>query len=203
MNREWFLKKSFHTITCPRLLFLFILLSFLGVSHLAINAAGAQEYSSSLSQITLTDSLCLEIQDGVLDGVLVDNFEYGDNLWNYGWNISYPPYYPIWGIRPYSQFQLSFDNGGRVLDVGTLYFLFSVQSYYYNLTDISKKAIYKDSNGEEHFIPPDFPVLNFEVKAPLAIEQFDTFRFEVEVITQNNGFAKIFVIPQNKHDHET
>jgi len=97
METKRFLKGSLRSIasfstasTC-----MIMLLFFIGVSLCSINMVGAQECPSSVSQITLTDELCVEIQDGVL----VDNFEYEDypyHPYRYGW-YNPPIPYPIWG----------------------------------------------------------------------------------------------------------
>ena len=185
-----------------------ILLFLMELSYRSINTTWALEYLTSLSQIsqiTLTDSLCVEFQDGVHYGVLVDNFE-NYSIWHvFNWQNGWEPRPFYWDLGPdfttYPQSDFTpmfdFERASQVLDAYRPMSKFLIWHDYYKLM-IRKKTLYKNHNGEEHFIPADFPVLNFEVRTPIAFEQSYFSRFEVEVTTENNGYAKIFIIPQNK-----
>ena len=196
MDKRGFLKEgSFRIITSLGITCLIIPLFFMCLSHFYIRVSQAQD----LSQIMLTDSMCVEIWDGVL----VDNFEYWWNTYEMGggWQPIDPVYPCGCFLRHYFQLYtvLDFSGGSRVLNAYTPSTPFLIEMLKDTPFAIMKKTAYTDLSGNTHnSIPADFNVLKFEVRAPLAIEQFNDFRFEVEVKTNNNGYAKMVIIPKNK-----
>jgi len=199
LKESFHLKRSFHTITCLSITCLIIPLFFLGMLQLfIINVTEAQEWPSQKLQIMLTDENGREF----LDGILLDNFEYWNNPHKMGWKIIdfWSPYTYIWN---YSSFYLNavldFEEGSRVLDVYMPPSVFLIDILKNSTCAIKKKAAYTDPNGAVfQSIPAEFNFLHYKVRAPLAIEQFEAFRFEMEVTTDSNGYAKIVIIPKDK-----
>jgi hypothetical protein len=110
--------------------------------------------------------------------VLVDNFEYWNNPRNMGWNVIEPSY-PVWGAGlGYGQVNniLDFEQGSRVLDVYRPMSVFLMNTPY-DVYQIVKPCYLADGNS----IQGDFSAMSLEVRAPLAIEQFDNFQIIVSV----------------------
>ena len=117
--------------------------------------------------------------------ILVDNFEYWDNPSNHGW-ISLEPFYPVYGfgIGYANVFQTIFDfqKGNRVLDVYRPASVFLLGGLYeklrisYDLYTPSKPG----STSVQNFIDlTKNPRLSFSFRAPLGIEQWDIFGFDL------------------------
>jgi len=192
-------RKKALSITCLIIPFFFIcvLLCFIHLSQ-------AEEYppplSQTLSEIVLTDVNGQEFSDGIL----LDNFEYWNSPEQMGWefiNLCYPyPYSSAWHPTYLNLNNLlDFDEGSKVLDVYIPPDPFLLWVLNNQTLAVRKKAAYINSNGVVFdSIPDDFHFLHFKVRAPLAVEQCQTFRFEVEVTTKSNGHAKIVIIPKDK-----
>ncbi len=117
---------------------------------------------------------------------LVDNFEYWNNPRNMGWSVIEPAY-PVWGAGlGYGQVNnvLDFEQGSRVLDVYRPMSVFLLNTGY-DVFTIYKACVFNDGN----IIDAAFSGMSLEVRAPLAIEQFDTFEIIVSVEAQagNSG----------------
>lgn len=116
---------------------------------------------------------------------LVDNFEYWNNPRNMGWQVFEPPY-PVWGAGlGYGQVNnvLDFEQGSRVLDVYRPMSVFLMNTGY-DVFTIAKGCAFSDGNS----IPGSCSSMSVEVRAPLAIEQFDSFELIVNVTAQaSNG----------------
>jgi len=202
MDKKGFLKRSFHIITHFSITCLIILLFFLSVSHFIIHVSHSQ--AQDLLQSMLTGPMCQEIQAGIL----VDDFEYwaGTSFYtmeSMGWIPIDPVYSCGCFLRHYFHINnvLDFEEGSRVLDAYTFSTTFLIEMLKGTPFAIMKKTAYTDLNGYTHnSIPAHFPMLNFEVRSPLAIEQFNFFKFEVEVQTNNTGYAKIVIILNDKSE---
>lgn len=120
--------------------------------------------------------------------VLVDNFEYWNNPRNMGWMVQEPPY-PVWGAGlGYAQVNniLDFEQGSRVLDVYRQMSVFLMGTGY-DVLQISKGCAIMDKNDDTRSIPGANALMSVEVRAPLAIEQFDQFSIVVNVIVNSSS----------------
>jgi len=153
--------------------------------------------------------------------ILIDNFEYWDEPKNHGWTVGEPPY-PVWGYGiGYGQMLtvLDFNEGSRVLDIYRPVSTFLP----FNEPPLSDPqgdkfrympyTIIRECNIDFTQVGPH-PLLSFKLRAPLAVEMFDTFRFIVDVVTTTDpavnpcgdpcnpgataGFARIVFIPREK-----
>ncbi|MGA1870023.1 MAG: hypothetical protein ACMUJM_15925 [bacterium] len=101
---------------------------------------------------------------------LEDNFEYWDTPQNHGWIVnepSYPGGFPVWGMNlgpGLLSTLLDFQEGSRVLEV---FYPATV-----TIPDIQKYSIARN------IINATNPVLSLKLRAPIAIEEFDS----VEII---------------------
>jgi len=123
---------------------------------------------------------------GDVSTALVDNFEYWNNPRNMGWSVVEPAY-PVWGAGlGYGQVNnvLDFEQGSRVLDVYRPMSVFLMNTNY-NVYTIYKACVFNDGNS----IGGEFSGMSLEVRAPLAIEQFDNFEIIVSVEARTNGGA--------------
>lgn len=115
---------------------------------------------------------------GDVTTALVDNFEYWNNPRNMGWNVIEPPY-PVWGAGlGYGQVNnvLDFEQGSRVFDVYRPMSVFLMNTQY-DVFQCYKPCVFNDGNT----IDGRFSAMSVEVRAPLAIEQFDSFQIIVNV----------------------
>ncbi|MCL6583932.1 MAG: hypothetical protein K6U11_09875 [bacterium] len=102
-------------------------------------------------------------------GVLIDNFEYWDSPRNHGWRTYEPPY-PIWGRGVgYGEILtvLDFNQGSRVLEAHMPYSIFLPA---YNMQLVIEKSITPAIAANQ---------LWASIRAPLEVEQFALFKFEV------------------------
>ncbi|MEW6381727.1 MAG: hypothetical protein AB1611_19285 [bacterium] len=112
--------------------------------------------------------------------ILLDNFEYWDSPLNHGWQLGEPAYPVYGGSAGYGTVNgvVDFQEGSRVLDVyrpASIFLPFSSQYMPYTIT---KAAVYPNGNSLVP-ISADNADLSFKIRAPLAIENFDTFSFVV------------------------
>ncbi|MEW6379118.1 MAG: hypothetical protein AB1611_05880 [bacterium] len=118
-------------------------------------------------------------------GVLVDNFEYWDSPRNHGWK-AYEPDYPVWGNGVgYGSLEtvLDFNQGSRVMEVSMPYSIF--------LPAQGMQLVIEKS------ITPGIPAnqLWASIRAPLEVEQFAMFKFEVMgVINRSDNLVIPFSI---------
>jgi hypothetical protein len=149
--------------------------------------------------------IMLQSPAGILvgDTVLLDNFQYWNDPRSMGWR-PIEPAYPVYGYGiGYGQLitVVDFQEGSRVLDVYRPASAFLPFSSQFMPFTIMKAAAYADANGGHDSIPAAFNMMSFKVRAPLAIEQFDTFSAMVTVETNagsDTGYAVINMIPRDK-----
>jgi hypothetical protein len=107
--------------------------------------------------------------------ILIDNFEYWDSPANHGW-VTNTPAYPVWGYGVgYGNLTTVFDSRevSRVLDV---YMPASVF-----LPNLQRFSISKDIciPGSSQPIDSNNAYLSFKIRAPVIIENFNSFCFMV------------------------
>lgn len=137
--------------------------------------------------------------------ILIDNFEYWDDAKNHGW-ISCEPDYPVWGYGiGYGQILtvMDFQEGSRVLDVYrpvSAFLPFTEPPLSNPLADRLRYMPYTIIRPLNINFGTSGPhsLLSFKVRAPLSVEQFDTFRVIVDVTTSLGGFARIVFIPRER-----
>ena len=114
------------------------------------------------------------------ENIVFDTFEYWDSPLNHSWRTS-DPTYPVFGYQVGSgwvETLVDFAEGSRVLQVNSRPSVFNQLEpytlYNYNLIDPQT----------EDFV--DKKVISFKMRAPLAVEYFDMFRFCVVVTTTDD-----------------
>ncbi|MGA1875448.1 MAG: hypothetical protein ACMUIA_07560 [bacterium] len=138
--------------------------------------------------------------------ILLDNFEYWDSPMNHGWQAEEPSYPVFGGGIGYGLIQgvLDFGEGSRVLDVYRPASVFLPFDSSYMPYTISKSTRYANGSTEQ-WIDANNSELSFKARVPLAMEYFDTFRFEVIGTTDGlytsgpeageNHFFQLVLIP--------
>ena len=117
------------------------------------------------------------------DIALVDNFEYWNNPRNMGWQPVEPPY-PVYGYGlGYGQLNnvLDFEQGSKVLDVYRPMSVFLMTTMF-EVYRIQKQCMFPSGKS----ISGDNCVMHLELRAPLAIEQFDQFTLLVNTKCTNS-----------------
>jgi hypothetical protein len=119
--------------------------------------------------------------------VLLDNFEYWNNPRNMGWMVQEPPY-PVWGYGlGYAQLNcvVDFEQGSKVLDVYRQMSVFLMGTPYEVLTITKGCSLLCDDSADDNDSPRSIPgsnsIMHVEIRAPLAIEQFDQFEIILAV----------------------
>jgi len=107
--------------------------------------------------------------------ILIDNFEYWDSPANHGW-VTNTPAYPVWGYGVgYGNLTTVFDSKevSRVLDVYMPACVF--------LPNLQRFSISKDicKPGSSQPIDSNNAYLSFKIRAPVVIENFNSFCFMV------------------------
>jgi hypothetical protein len=157
---------------------------------------------------------------------LLDNFQYWKDARSMGWSVEEPDY-PVYGAGiGYGNLQtvIDFEEGSRVLDVNRAASVFLP----FNNPQLTPYRISKFLDTKNAFMAltgsasapcltiPCFPSctgtpycglplpglynqMSFKVRAPLAIEQFDTFRMQVNVILTDGTCASIVLWPRDKY----
>ncbi|MGA1867563.1 MAG: hypothetical protein ACMUJM_03340 [bacterium] len=120
--------------------------------------------------------------------VLIDNFEYWESPINQGWHAHEPGYpggYPVWGMNigpGLNSTVLDFQEGSRVLEV-----FYPTNLYVPNM----QKYMLSYLIGAT--IPAEYSVLGLKMRAPVSIEQFDSY----EVIAVcNGGTVEVHLTPR-------
>jgi len=159
-----------------------LMVSLIMATAIGLMAKGA------MAQI-LNQQVLLPDEYGALVGpgtILLDNFQYWNPPRDMGWEPIEPPY-PVWGAGiGYGMMEtvVDFQEGSRVLDVYCPASLFlPMNTPNYMPYTISKEAKFRAGAQKFDGIPGAYSELQFKVRAPLAIELFDTFRFIVRVRT--------------------
>ncbi|MCL6582110.1 MAG: hypothetical protein K6U11_00585 [bacterium] len=159
-----------------------LMVSLIMATAIGLMAKGA------MAQI-LNQQVLLPDEYGALVGsgtILLDNFQYWNPPRDMGWEPIEPPY-PVWGAGiGYGIMEtiVDFQEGSRVLDVYCPASLFlPMNTPNYMPYTISKEAKFRAGAQKFDGIPGAYSELQFKVRAPLAIELFDTFRFIVRVRT--------------------
>jgi len=133
--------------------------------------------------------------------ILIDNFEYWDSPYNHGWRQIEPPY-PVYGyavgyttiFKTISDLQ----EGSRVLDV------YRPPSVFLLGTSYEKHGIFydlytplvPDVRSEVDYIDlVDYPIVSFKFRAPLGIDPWDIFEFEVSALTNKDCEVIIRIKP--------
>ncbi|MEW5802406.1 MAG: hypothetical protein AB1847_09915 [bacterium] len=117
--------------------------------------------------------------------IVLDNFQYWNSPRDQGWK-AYEPAYPIWGAGiglGIYETVVDFQEGSRVLEVHSnpSVFLPMGGNQYMPFT-ITKDANYFDAGNEARKgIPGAFSTMSLNLRAPLSVEWFDTFRVIVRV----------------------
>lgn len=121
--------------------------------------------------------------------ILVDNFEYWDSPYNHGWVQSEPPY-PVYGfgLGYATAFNtvLDLQEGSRVLDVyrpASVFLLGTNYERHYISKYLSTPPASGSPQGSEGIDLNKNGVLSFKFRAPLGIELWDIFQFEVSGIS--------------------
>ena len=127
--------------------------------------------------------------DGAFDHILVDNFEYWDSPYNHGWRQEEPGY-PTYGFGiGYAQIFNTIpdlQDGSRVLDVFRQSSIFLLGGNY-EQHHITKGLFTPPPPGKSgasfsegiSLASDGYPVVSFKFRAPLGIESWDIFGFEV------------------------
>ncbi|MGA1867560.1 MAG: hypothetical protein ACMUJM_03325 [bacterium] len=133
------------------------------------------------------------IDDGT--SILIDNFEYFDSPYNHNWHTS-DPAYPVWGFGVgYGTFETILDSaeGSRVLKTyrPSTVFMPNMERYMimnnFAITGPipvgTGSYIWDPSHNEGQWVTTGgiegFPYIEFKINAPVAIEEFDMFEFQV------------------------
>jgi hypothetical protein len=191
------------------------LLQFLCCSLTTAHEATVQNIPPQLSQQTIVP-IQLPNYNNLADptggDILIDNFEYWNDPKNHGW-IVYEPTYPTYGYGiGYGQVMTTQDarEGSHVLDVyrnASVFLPFNEpplsdpagDKYRYMPFTIIRSCNYLDATGAiQTSVPGRFNLLSFKVRAPLSVEMFDTFRFVVDITTDQGGYARIVLLPRER-----
>jgi hypothetical protein len=146
---------------------------------------------SAVSQapVSTSTSMGSVMVPGVM--ALVDNFEYWEDPKNQGWQVNEPGYpngYPIWGMNIGAGLMstvLDFQEGSRVLEV----------FYGANVLvpDMQKYAIAKQIGLDTTAAATNLPVLSMKFRAPVSIEDFDSYEI---IVICNGGTDIVRLIPR-------
>jgi len=165
-----------------------LMVSLVMASAIGLLASGVKAQNIS-TQLQLMNGIGQQVGGTVV----LDNFEYWNSPRDNGWE-AYEPSYPIYGAGiglGNLQTLVDFQEGSRVMDVycNPSVFLPMGGNTYMPYT-ISKDADYRDASGvERKGIPGAFSTFSMQVRAPLSIEWFDTFRVIVRVRVQTGASA--------------
>lgn len=148
---------------------------------------------------------------------LLDNFQYWKTPRSMGWTAEEPDY-PVWGAGiGYGDLTtvVDFEEGSRVLDVNRAVSVFlpfnNPQLMPYRISKAINSGLpippwpfncFPSCTGIANCgapLPGLYNELSFKVRAPLAIEQFDTFRMMVNVILTDGSCAQIVLWPRDKY----
>ncbi|MBN2372660.1 hypothetical protein JXL19_02575 [bacterium] len=145
--------------------------------------------------------------------LLVDNFEYWDSPCNHGWR-QVETYYPVYGFGTgyVSVFQtvIDFQGGSRVLDVYRPPSIFLINTPYekHGITYDLYTPMQPGSNCLNQGIDlSKTPVLSFKFRAPIGIELFDIFEFNITGTTRRGYRVLVRILPLEPccscpHTHE-
>jgi hypothetical protein len=173
-----------------------LMVSLVMASAIGLMASGAKAQNIPTQEL-------LQNEDGVqvnAGTILLDNFQYWNSPRDMGWTPVEPPY-PIWGVGMglgTMETVVDFQEGSRVLDVIAPPSVFlpmgTDQFMPYTAT---KMATYRDpANTVWQGIPGGFSDMSFKVRAPLTIEQFETFSMIVRVRTMSAATLGTAIPPQ-------
>ncbi|MGA1824484.1 MAG: hypothetical protein ACMUIP_07440, partial [bacterium] len=130
--------------------------------------------------------------------ILIDNFEYFDSPHNHDWFTS-DPAYPVWGFGiGYGRFQtlLDFAEGSRVMETYRASTVFMPYMERYRVTNNltttgsipvgAGSYVWDPTHSGGHWSStdraiPGFPFVGFKVRAPVRIEHFDMFEFQLYI----------------------
>jgi len=133
--------------------------------------------------------------------ILVDNFEYWDSPYNHGW-IQEEPSYPVYGFgqgyATFFQTVLDLREGSRVLDVyrpSSVFLIhtpFERHGIYYRLYTPPLPGATSVTEGIDLL---ENPILSFKFRAPIGIDPWDIFEFDVIGITHAGHDIMIRIRP--------
>jgi hypothetical protein len=148
---------------------------------------------------------------------LLDNFQYWKEPRSMGWTAEEPDY-PVYGAGiGYGDMRtvVDFEEGSRVLDVNRATSVFlpfnNPQLMPYRISKAINSGLpippwpfncFPSCTGIANCgapLPGLYNMLSFKVRAPLAIEQFDTFRMIVNVVLTDGSCAQIVLWPKDKY----
>jgi hypothetical protein len=159
-----------------------LMVTLVMVSAIGLLASGAIAQTID-SQILLQDELGQQVGTGAT--ILLDNFQYWNSPRDMGWE-AFEPAYPTFGAGiglGIMETVVDFQEGSRVMEVHSTPSTFlPMGGDIYNPYTITKDANFRSLNNVEFTgIPGAFSQMDVQVKAPLSVEWFDTFRIIVRV----------------------
>jgi hypothetical protein len=133
--------------------------------------------------------------------LLIDNFEYWDSPLNHGWVQLEPPY-PFYGFgigyATILRTVIDLREGARVLDVyrpPSVFLLNTMYERYGILYDLYSPPVPGSTSVDDYIDLTKNPVLSFKFRAPVGIEPWDIFEFEVTGITRAGYPIRIHIRP--------
>jgi len=121
--------------------------------------------------------------------ILVDNFEYWDSPYNHGWR-QIEPSYPVYGFglgyATIFNTVLDLQEGSRVLDVyrpSSIFLLGTPYEKHGILYNLFTPHAPGETSVTDYIDLSKNPVVSFKIRAPLGIEPWDIFEFDVIGLT--------------------
>jgi len=137
----------------------------------------------------------------VTGDILVDNFEYWNSPYNHGWRQIEPPY-PVYGFgMGYATIfntVLDLQEGSRVLDVyrpASIFLLGTPYEKHGIVYTLFTPPSPGSTTVKDHIDIIEHPVISFKFRAPLGIEPWDIFEFDVIGLTEAGHNINVRIRP--------